>query len=439
MKHKAKKILLLIVFLALGLENFSYSLKAQENPSGISAVAPLTSSTAFTQQELENLIKIKSQELEKINRELETTQGNLESVKNQKLTLQRELQSLQNNIKQLELNIQADELVGQKLGLEIDSLNYDIRNIGISIDNKKEAIVSILREFQRNDRTALFIVFLKNRSLADGVLESQSLKNLKSQLSIDIANLAELHSQLNNKVQQVNDKKADIELHRQNLSYRKIIAQDQKEERTVILAQTKNKESLYEQQLKELRKQQEAIADEISKIEDQLRASFDVNLLPIKRPGVFAWPVPLVKEGGKGIITQHFGEISYLYAGKPHNGLDIGIPVGTPVMAADDGVVLAVDNNDRNKWNKYQYGKYILLRHNNNLATLYAHLSQQLVEKGMVVKRGEIIGYSDTTGYATGPHLHFGAYWAPSILLKSVPPAAGLVPVGVVINPEDYL
>jgi len=80
-----------------------------------------------------------------------------------------------------------------------------------------------------------------------------------------------------------------------------------------------------------------------------------------------------------------------------------------------------------------------LIRHNNNLATLYAHLSQQLVKKEMTVKRGDIIGYSDTTGYATGPHLHFGAYWAPSILMKNIPPAAGLVPVGVIINPEDYL
>ncbi len=439
MKLETKKLEIAAIFILILCDaGMPFLLRAAVNTSGTigaaaSEIAPIT------QQELENMIKIKSAELEKINRELETTEGNLESVKDQKLTLQRELQGLQNNIKQLELSMRADELTGQKLGLEIDSLNYDIRNIGISIDNKKEAIISILREFQRNDQTNLFVIFLKNESLADGVLESQSLKNLKSQLSIDIANLAGLHYQLDNKVQQVSDKKTNIELHRQNLSYRKIIAQDQQEERTTILAQTKNKESLYEQQLKELRKQQDAVADEISKIEDQLRASFNVNLLPIKRPGVFAWPVPLIKDGGKGIITQHFGEVSYLYRGKPHNGLDIGVPVGTPVVAAEDGVVIAVDNNDKNKWNRYQYGKYVLLRHNNNLATLYAHLSQQLVKKDMIVKRGDIIGYSDTTGYATGPHLHFGAYWAPSISMKSIPPAAGLVPVGVVINPEDYL
>ena len=147
----------------------------------------------------------------------------------------------------------------------------------------------------------------------------------------------------------------------------------------------------------------------------------------------------MVAQGGRGIITQHFGEVSYLYRGKPHNGLDIGVPLGTPVFAVDDGVVIAVDNNDKSRWNKYQYGKYILIRHKNDIATLYAHLSQQVVVKGAEVKRGSLIGYSGATGYATAPHLHLGAYWAPSILMQSFPPAAGLVPVGVLVNPEDYL
>ena len=81
----------------------------------------------------------------------------------------------------------------------------------------------------------------------------------------------------------------------------------------------------------------------------------------------------------------------------------------------------------------------MLGRHENGLATLYAHLSRQTVGAGAAVKRGDLVGYSGNTGYSTGPHLHLGLYWASSIEMKSVPPAAGLVPVGVTLDQQIYL
>lgn len=258
---------------------------------------------------------------------------------------------------------------------------------------------------------------------------------MRAQLVVDLQDLKNLQGQYQGKLGDVNQQKIELDFHQQNLKNRKVIVEEQKEERKNILAQTKNQESAYQKQLDELKKQQNAIEDEIQKIEDQLRAAFDVTLLPTARSGVFSWPIT----NGTPRITQHYGERSYLYRGKPHNGLDIGTPVGTPVLAADNGIVIGVDNNDKSRWSKYQYGKYVLIKHDNNLATIYAHLSQQVVTEGQIVKRGEIVGYSGSTGYATGPHLHFGAYWAPSIIKKSIPPAAGLVPIGVTLNPENYL
>jgi murein DD-endopeptidase MepM/ murein hydrolase activator NlpD len=402
----------------------------------------------YSREELEKLIRAKSEELENINRQIEETEKNLEETVSERVSLQKELNRLQYNINQLQLSIQADQITAQKLALEIDSLNYDVNDIELAIRNKRTTIAYLLRELQRYDNTDFLYIFLKNNSLADGVLESQSLRNLREQLAVDIDNLANLQRELKGKIMAISDRKAEIEFRKSSSEIRKALVEDEKNARAVILAQTKNKESLYEQQLQELRKQQDDIADTIAKIEDKLRAEFNFDLLPTKRPGVLAWPLP--PENKK--ITQHFGEISYLYRGKPHNGLDISVPIGTPVLAADDGVVLAVDNNDKNSWRKYQYGKYVLIQHNNGLTTLYAHLSREIVKKGESVARGQIIGYSGNTGYSTGPHLHLGLYWAPRgicpslasnpvdcVQLKSIPPAAGLVPVGVVIAPEDYL
>lgn len=412
---------------------------SEVSTSTATSTATSTTPRGPTRNDLENLIKQKSEDLDKINSKLTETQLNLLSTQSQKKNLQTELTNLDKNIGQLQLNIQADQITGQKLALEIDSIGYDIRDIEASMNDKRGAIASILQELQKKENQNLLSLFLQNGTLADSVFEAQSLQNIKTQLVLDISNLKNLHQELYDKIQEANDKKSQIETHRKNLSVRKIIVQDQKQEKKVILAQTQSKETVYQQQLDELKKQQDTIEDEIAAVEDQLRANFNVDLLPGRRPGLLMWPVKMIAQGGKGIITQHFGEKSYLYRNKPHNGLDIGTPIGTPVYAAGDGAVTAVGNNDKNSWNKYQYGKYILIKHDNNLATLYAHLSRQIVSNGARVKKGDIIGYSGNTGYATGPHLHFGLYWAPSILMRSVPPAAGLVPMGVVINPEDYL
>lgn len=401
---------------------------------------------------LEDLIRQRSEELENINQQIQETEKNLQETVNERVGLQKELGGLQYNVNQLQLSIQADEITNQKLNFEIDSLNYDIVDIELAVEDKRETIVYLLRELQRSDNTDFLYIFLRNGSLADGVLETQSLQNLREQLSVDIANLTNFHRELNGKVQSIGDKQTEIEFRKRNSEVRKTLVEEQKEVRSVILDQTRNRESAYEQQLQELQKQQNDISDAIAQIEDRLRAEFNFDLLPVKRPGVLTWPIALTAGGGIGRITQHFGEVSYLYRGKPHNGLDIGAPIGTPVFAADDGVVLAVDNNDKSSWAKYQYGKHVLVQHPSGLATLYAHLSRQVVSRGDTVSRGQLVGYSGNTGYSTGPHLHLGLYWAPRgicpsaasnpidcIQLKSIPPAAGLVPIGVVIAPEDYL
>ena len=403
------------------------------------AAATSTPDVPLSRADLENRIAEKSRALEAVNRQLEQTQANLQTTKDERVTLQKRLQQLESNVSQLTLSIKSDEIAAQKLALEIESTNYDIHDIEISVSDKQATVIHLIQELQKKDRTNLLALFLRNESLADSVFETQSLTDLRSQLATDITNLQNLRDELHQKISLVKTKKSSVELHQQNLASRKVIVLDQKAEQNQVLAQTKNKETLYEQQLTDLKKQQDTIADDIGQIEDQLRKNFDVGILPVKRPGVFFWPVKMAQEGGNGRITQHFGERSYLYRNKPHNGLDIGVPVGMPVFAADDGIVIIADNNDQSRWAKYQYGKYILIRHNNNLATLYAHLSRQLVGQGVSVKRGEVIGYSGATGYATGPHLHFGVYWGPSILLKRIPPAAGQVPVGVVIDPEGYL
>jgi murein DD-endopeptidase MepM/ murein hydrolase activator NlpD len=84
-----------------------------------------------------------------------------------------------------------------------------------------------------------------------------------------------------------------------------------------------------------------------------------------------------------------------------HRGIDIAAPVGTPILAAAPGVVVTAG------WNSGGYGNLVEIQHPDGSLTLYAHNSRILVRRGQDVQQGEQISEMGSTGYSTGPHLHF--------------------------------
>jgi murein DD-endopeptidase MepM/ murein hydrolase activator NlpD len=109
----------------------------------------------------------------------------------------------------------------------------------------------------------------------------------------------------------------------------------------------------------------------------------------------FIWPV-------QGKITSSFGWRLHPITHKRefHTGIDIGIPIGSPVYASEDGYVLY------SGWSR-GYGNLIIIQHRNNKQTYYAHNIELLVKKDDKIKQGRIIALSGNSGISTGPHLHF--------------------------------
>lgn len=412
------------------------------------AIAPLAFAetvVAGTKEELETQIQAKSKQLDALNQALQTTQANLKDVQAQKATLQKEIKTLDYSVKQLGLNIQADEVSTQKIGFEINSLNYDIRDLELSMDDKKKSISDLFRELQRSQNKNTLMLFLENKTLADGLTATQSLESLRTQLAVDIDSLKDLHSQYEGKVDNLSSKKKDLEYHQENLKSRKQIAEDLKQERANLLSETKDKESVYQKQVADLKKLQESIANEVEALDAQLRAKVDPKSLPTKGSKALSMPLDV----GLSAMTQGYGSTDFAkngYRGHWHNGIDFGIPIGTPILAAEAGTVLATGNQDTFCY-RGAYGKFALIKHPNNLTTLYGHLSKYIVSPGDTVSKGQVIGYSGKTGYATGPHLHFTVFSTPTI-----PPANGVYPEGIRqsktcgpmpyggdLNPLDYL
>ena len=132
----------------------------------------------------------------------------------------------------------------------------------------------------------------------------------------------------------------------------------------------------------------------------------------------FIWPEPQAQ------ISQPFGPSSFwfepAYGSYPHfhTGIDLVEPFGSPVYAADDGVVALVGSSSSG------YGNYVVIAHSGGLDTLYGHLATALVKVGQTVTQGQPIGMEGSTGNSTGAHLHFEL----RINQKPVDPAPYLPP-----------
>jgi murein DD-endopeptidase MepM/ murein hydrolase activator NlpD len=105
----------------------------------------------------------------------------------------------------------------------------------------------------------------------------------------------------------------------------------------------------------------------------------------------FRWPV-------RGRIIQGFGPKA---SGGQNDGINVSVPEGTPIKAAEEGVVAYAGSELKG------YGNLVLVRHANGFVTAYAHASELNVKKGETVKRGQVIGKAGSTGNVTGPQLHF--------------------------------
>ncbi|TSA45480.1 hypothetical protein D4R51_01765 [bacterium] len=388
--------------------------------------------------QLQNVINQKNTELQQIQNQRDALQAQLNEISQSKKSLSKEIQSMNYKVNQLDLQQKANRLTVEKLTLEINSMSNNISQAKTDIQKRKETIVKLLQEMQSRDRMNLLTTIFQSGGLSESVERANTTITLNDSLMKSIDDLRNMQDDLAKKLETEGQKKVQRQVEQTNLANTQVILKDQKNEKQDILSQTKDQEKVYQDQIAKLDEQQSAISKFIEDIEDQLRASFNPSLLPLKRPGVLEFPV------SNAVVTQYYGPTKFAeraYRTKFHTGVDFNASIGTPILAVADGTISRTDNNDRgiSRWNRYQYGRYILIAHTNNLSSLYAHLSRAIVKTGDIVKKGDLIGYSGNSGYTFGSHLHFGVYWTPSIQLKPVPPAAGLVPIGVTIDPMSYL
>lgn len=368
--------------------------------------------------ELRQKIKDNSSEIEKIQKEIEQIQKDLQSNAKEAASLKEKINSLEKAKKKLvadisltQKQIKAAELNIEKLGFEINSKEEDIAG-------KKESLGEFIRTMNESESATIMEITLAEDNFSDFFGNLQRLNDFKREINDSLERLKNLKQGLESQKKEEESQKKNMERLKGQYQDQKKLVEINQSNTDKVLKETKNKETNYKKLLADRLAKQKAFEEEIRELEDQIKLAIDKNALPPAGSGVLKWPLDKIR------ITQYFGNTEFalanasLYNGGGHNGVDFAAAIGTPLKAARSGVVEGVGNTDEACYG-VSYGKWVLIRHDNNLSTLYAHLSLIKVSKGQQVDVGQLVGYSGDTGYATGPHLHFGVFATEGIAVQS--------------------
>lgn len=182
-----------------------------------------------------------------------------------------------------------------------------------------------------------------------------------------------------------------------DISQQKSQIQQQSEQQADIVHKLDTNRQYYDQYVQQMEQDDAQIEAMIRQLISEQRRQHQGRTAPYMGKG-FIWPV-------HGPIDSPFGYRRHPIFGviRFHAGIDIGAYTGTPIVAADNGVVIFCG------WYG-GYGRAVILDHGGGLETLYGHTSRYIVTTGEHVQRGQVIAYVGSTGWSTGPHLHFGVY-----------------------------
>ncbi len=349
-------------------------------------------------------------------------QSNLEDVKEEKSETQQQVNDL--NTKISEYQSQIDEL-DSKIG----DLNSKIEEAQNHLQQKQE-------DYEKNKKLAeeRLVVMQEegDTSYLDFILKSSSLTDMISNfyLSSEVANAdIELINKIDNEKKEVEKAKTELEDSKRDLDTSKA----EKQGVSTQLQAAKNEKSAQVAKLSDDQKQIEEELDELQEANKQIQKEINANVAKYQ-----AQIAALNKKnnsssknnssnnsgnsgnsgnyngGGSGVLARPVasGSITagmYYPSGSYHGAIDYGVPAGTPVYAAADGVVIKTANLTTS------YGTYVVIQHANGLQTWYAHGTSGsiCVSEGQTVSRGQQIMKSGNSGHSTGAHLHFEVRVAP--------------------------
>ncbi|HVB20250.1 MAG TPA: peptidoglycan DD-metalloendopeptidase family protein [Candidatus Paceibacterota bacterium] len=385
---------------------------------------------AGTASDIQSQINANNSQITSLEADIATYQRQLDALGTQKNTLQSTVNSLTLSQKQLASQIKITQSKISSANLQILELTSSIGNKETIITADQDAIAKALRDIAEGEQAPFVVQLISSDSLGAAWQATDQAVQFNQALTQDISDLRTTRTALTTNRDAVSAQKAQLVSLQNDLTLQKRSVDASVAAQKQLLMQTKNQEANYQKLIAQKQASEQSFEQELINLQSQLNLTVNPNSLPKVGTGILSWPFSAAFMfnctqrknvfGNLFCITQYFGNTPFstanpqIYSGHGHDGIDIAAPIGTPVHAALAGTVLATGNtdlvHDSTGRQCYSFGKWIMLVHGNGINTMYAHLSEIDVSKGQSVSTGQIIGLSGMTGYATGPHLHFGVY-----------------------------
>ncbi|MBI2612719.1 peptidoglycan DD-metalloendopeptidase family protein [Candidatus Kaiserbacteria bacterium] len=406
-----------------------------------------TLSLGQSAEEIQKEIDTHSDQIEQLNKEIAAYEKQLTEIGSKKQTLQGTLNQLDIQRKKITASINVTKAKIRTLELEIQSLSKNIKGKESSIKIHEGGLAENLRRLNENETQTLAVSIFSSENLTDVWSDMDRSYALQEAVQESIDELSAQKESLTETKTATQSKQAELLKQQRNLVAEQGSLDATRKAQSELLTQTKAQESNFQAILREKQAAKASFEAALSDLQTKLQYTIDPSKIPPAGRGILRYPLDNVK------VTQYFGDTDFArsgaYAGKGHNGIDLRASIGTPIKAALTGTVIGTGNTDAVR-GCYSYGKWVLIRHGNGLSTLYAHLSQINVSEGASVATGAVIGYAGATGYATGPHLHFGVYASQAVQIiklgeatnKKTSCANAVMPVAPLsgyLNPMDYL
>ncbi len=333
--------------------------------------------------------------LDSLEKQQAEIQKKLKSIESQQKSAQEKKAALDKKISLTNEEIATISSLISTLNQEIAQNQAEIDKLQADVDQKYDLFKQRIRVMEEEGDVSYLSVVLSASSFASMLSRAEVINSI-------IDHDKKLIDEVKAAKAKIEEQKAKIEADKQvqvaakaKLDAKKASLQGQKSEANQLLKSLNSKEAEYKKAYNEAESAMKSAKAELKKL---LGTSSSSSSKSVYTSIKFTWPTP-----GYSLITSPYGTRfdPIFKTRKMHTGVDIGAPMSAKIVAAASGKVVVAG------WSSRGYGNYVVIQHDGAFSTLYAHMSKILVTKGQTVSKGDTIGKVGSTGYSTGPHLHF--------------------------------